>query len=236
MKFRLCLIFSLGLRDRSIFSDPGLMKRFLFFMLFCAALSVSASFLTGCKSQTGTVLRPGNKQLVGSHKAGQEVFKPLVEESVARLLGAEEERGTGPAPKKVCFVGVENYSAEELADFKEQLYEMIETSVSSSGKYISVSRRFVDAAIRQERFRMDDLFIPENQRKLQAALEKDGQPFEYLLFAKLTSGTTVDNKDKQRDYRLTLELININDGSSIKEGCDLSKAYNVSLGAKMRNR
>ena len=212
------------------------MKRFVFWVLFCAAFSVSASFLTGCRSQTGTVLRPGSKQLVGSHKAGQEVFKPLVEESVARLLSAEEERGTGPAPKKICFVGVENYSAEELADFKEQLYEMIETSVSSSGKYVSVSRRFVDAALRQERFRMDDLFIPENQRKLQAALEKDGQPFEYLLFAKLTSGTTVDNKDKQRDYRLTLELININDGTSIKEGCDLSKAYNVSLGAKMRNR
>ena len=83
---------------------------------------------------------------------------------------------------------------------------------------------------------MDDLFIPENQRKLQAALEKDGQPFEYLLFAKLTSGTTVDNQDSQRDYRLSLELININDGSSIKEGCDLSKAYNRSIGAKLRNR
>lgn len=208
------------------------MKKILFF----ACLAVSILILPACKSQTGTILRPGAKQLSGSHKAGQEVFKPLVEESVVRLLGADQARGMGPAPKKICFVGVENHTAEELGDYKEQLYEMIDTSISSSGQYVSISRRYVDPAIRQERFRMDDLFIPENQRKLQTALEKEGQPFEYLLFAKLTSGTTVDNKDKQRDYRLSLELININDGSSIKESCDLSKAYNVTLGAKLRNR
>lgn len=200
------------------------------------ALSAILTVTFGCKSQTGTVLRPGSKELVGSHKAGQEVFKPLVEDAVGRLLSADQERGTAPDPKKICFVGVENFSAEEMADYKEQLYEMIDTAISASGKYVSISRRFVEPAIRAERFRMDDLFIPENQRKLQAALEKDGQPFEYLLFAKLTSGTTVDNKDSQRDYRLTLELINLNDGSSIKEGCDLSKAYNVSLRAKIRNR
>lgn len=207
------------------------MKRFLVFtMIFSVLLVFSA-----CKTQTGSVLRPGSKELVGSHKAGQEVYKPLVEESVGRLLGADQRQGTGPAPKKICFVGVENFTAEEMGDYKEQLYEMIDTAISASGQYISISRRYVEPAIRAERFRMDDLFVPENQRKLQAALEKEGQPFEYLLFAKVTSGTTVDNKDSQRDYRLSLELININDGSSIKEGCDLSKAYNVSLRAKVRN-
>jgi len=211
------------------------MKTFLnltFSVLFVSLLVL----ISACKSQTGTLLRPGAKQLSGSHKAGQEVYKPLVEEAVNRLLAAEaQDPGTTPAPKKICFVGVENFTAEELVDYKEQLYEMIDTSISASGRFTSISRRFVEPALRAERFRMDDLFIPENQRKLQAALEKDGQPFEYLLFAKLTSGTTTDNRDSQRDYRLSLELININDGSSVKEGCDLSKAYNRSLGAKIRN-
>lgn len=207
----------------------------IFYLTVWALLVVSVSCFYGCKSQTGTVLKPGAKQLSGSHKAGQEVYKPLVEEAVARLLGADQTSLGSPAPKRICFVGVENFSAEEMADYKEQLYEMIDTAISSSGQFTSISRRYVEPAIRAERFRMDDLFIPENQRKLQAALEKDGQPFEYLLFAKLTSGTTVDNKDSQRDYRLSLELININDGSSVKEGCDLSKAYNRSLGAKLRN-
>ncbi|MDO4569339.1 MAG: penicillin-binding protein activator LpoB [Planctomycetia bacterium] len=207
--------------------------------LFFTALIVAALILVGCKSQTGTVLRPGAKELSGSHKAGQEVFDPLVQEAVGRLLSAEAMRGgfsAAPGPKTICFVGVENHSAEELADYKEQLYEMIDSSISSSGQYTSISRRYVEPALRKERFRLDDLFEPEKQRLLQAALEREGQPFEYLLFAKLTSGTTKDNRDMQRDYRLTLELVNINDGSSIKESCDLSKAYNVSLRAKMRNR
>lgn len=215
------------------------MKRLNSLVIAILSIAVVLSFTqTGCKSQTGTLLQPGAKELSGSHKAGQEVFKPLVEESVGRLLAAEAQRSVGGVPqsKKICFVGIDNQSAEELADYREQLYEMIDVAISQSGTYTSISRRYIEPALREQRFRMDDLFIPENQRKLQATLEQAGQPFEYLLFAKLTSGTTQDNRDSQRDYRLSLELININDGSSIKEGCDLSKAYNVSLRAKMRNR
>ena len=200
------------------------------------ALLMVIFVLAGCKSQTGTLLKPGAKELSGSHKAGQEVYKPLVEEAVGRLLAAAANNpSVGPDMKKICFVGVENYSAEELVDYKEQLYEMIDTAVGQGGQFTCISRRYVEPAIRNERYRLDDLFLPENQRKLLASLEKEGQPFEYLLFAKLTSGTTRDNKDSQREYRLTLELININDGASVKEGCDLTKAYNVSLGAKLRN-
>ena len=209
-------------------------------LIFC--LLAAAVFFYGCKGQTGTVMKEGSKGLSGSHKAGQEVFKPLVEGAVVRLLAAEANRsayggnyGGYGGPKRICFVGVENSSAEELMDYREMLYEMIDTAIGSGGQYTSISRRYVEPAIRQERFRMDDLFLPKNQRRLLAVLEQEGQPFEYLLFAKLTSGTTVDNKNYQRDYRLTLELININDGGSLKEGCDLSKAYNVTMGAKMKN-
>lgn len=198
---------------------------------------LAALILPGCKSQTGTLMKPDTKQLSGSHRAGQEVYDPLVQESVGRLLAAATTNPTmGGMPRKICFVGVENYSAEELVDYKEQLYEMIDTSVSSSGQFTCISRRYVEPALRAERYRLDDLFLPENQRKLQTTLEREGQPFEYLLFAKLTSGTTMDDKDSQRSYRLSLELIDIRDGSSIKEGCDLTKMYNVSLRAKLRNR
>ena len=246
------------------------------FCLFCTVL-----VFYGCKGQTGTVMKKGDKGLSGSHKAGQEVFRPLVDEAVGRLLAAEAQQsmrpmetgayggvngygqpgpygatpagaygntpemysgngygmhGMPPGPKQICFVGVENFSAEELGDFKEMLYEMIDTAVGRGGQYTCISRRFVEAALRQERFRMDDLFIPMNQRKLQRILEQENKPFEFLLFAKLASGTTVDNKNYQRDYNLSLELVNINNGARLKESCDLSKAYNVTMGAKMKNR
>ena len=206
-------------------------------LIFC--LLAAAVLFYGCKGQTGTVMKDGSKGLSGSHAAGQEVFKPLVEGAVARLLAAEANRtGAGGygMPKTICFVGVENLTAEELMDYREMLYEMIDTAIGSGGQYTSISRRYVEPALRQGRFRMDELFHPEKYRQLLAILEQDGKPFEYLLFAKLTSGTTVDNKNYQRDYRLTLELINVNNGASLKEGCDLSKAYNVTMGAKIRNR
>lgn len=211
------------------------------FGFFCVFLVVAV--LAGCKNQTGTVMKKGDPGLSGSHKAGQEVYKPLVEESVMRLLAQDLQRSAGAAAmpgqapmKRVCFVGVENKSAEEMGDFREQMYEMIDRAVSSQGQYITVGQRFVEPAMRKERLRMDDLFIPANQRSFQAVMEQQNMPFDYLLFAKLTSGTTVDNKDSQRDYMLTLELIHLQTGDSLKEGCDLSKAYNRSMGAKIRNR
>ena len=60
-----------------------------------------------------------------------------------------------------------------------------------------------------------------------------GQPFDYLLYATLTSGTTHDNKDYQRDYLLTLEMVNVRTGQYDKESAQLDKGYNVSAGAKL---
>lgn len=216
------------------------MKHFFCLNIIMISMAVCSFFFYGCK-QSATILRPEDTQLVGSHKAGSEVFKPLVDEAVGKLLAAEIQRSAeisgmmAQEPKRICFVGVENYMAEELVDFKEQLYEMIDSSISAGGAFTSISRRYIDPALREQRLRIDELTIPKNQRSLQFALERANQPFSHLLFARLTSGTTVDNKDYQRDYKLTLELININDGSSIKESCDLSKAYNVSAGAKVKH-
>ena len=56
-------------------------------------------------------------------------------------------------------------------------------------------------------------------------MEQQGQPFDYLLFAKLTSGTTRENRNYQRDYDLTLELVNIHTGEQDKQLATLSKGY-----------
>jgi len=59
-------------------------------------------------------------------------------------------------------------------------------------------------------------------------MNQQGQPFEYLLFAKLTSGTTRENKDYQRDYELTLELVDIRTGEQDKQTAAISKGYHHS--------
>src|SRR5262249_1272306 len=147
------------------------------------------------------VMKGDQADMVASHQAGAETYKPLVEEAVGKLLARQAQvivpAGGAPQPgvKRVCFVGVENKSSEEMGDFKEQLCEVIDNYIVQSGAFQPISRRFVQSALREARLRPDELFLPANQRRLLAVLEQQGQPFDYLLFASLTSGTTRNNGD-----------------------------------------
>lgn len=200
-----------------------------------------AGMLAGCRGyQHAHVLKDDDKDLVGSHAAGAETYQRLIDESVAKLLGrACEPTEVQPAGltigerKRICFIGVENCTAEEIGDFKEQIYELIDSAISESRQFHQISRRYVDAGLKQLRLPPDQLFLKENQRNFQAIMEEMGQPFDYLLFAKLTSGTTHQNRDYQRDYLLTLELVNIHNGEPLKESAKLRKGYHRTWLGKM---
>lgn len=197
----------------------------------------------GCRGQQyARVVKPGEKEMVGSHKAGSETFKPLVDEAVAKLLARHAEgpvqlaSSPGQAvvngPKRICFIGVENKSIEELGDFKEQIYQCIDSKILDSGVFQAVSRRYVDAGLQATRLRPDQLFVPESMRTFVAYMEQAGQPFDYMLYATLTSGTTRENKDFQRDYVLTMELINVRNGQYDKQSAELSKGYHHSAASR----
>jgi hypothetical protein len=194
----------------------------------------------GCRSnQYARVKKPGEGDMVGSHAAGAETFKPLVDEAVSKMLARHcpppgvQPVSTGaqqipPGKLRVCFLGVENKSSEEIGDFKDQLFEIIDQRIIESGTFLSVSKRYIDAGLMETRLRPDQLLIPQNQRIFAAAMEQVSQPFDFLLYASLTSGTTRSNKDMQRDYLLTLELVNIHDGNPDKESATISKGYHHS--------
>lgn len=202
--------------------------------------------VSGCRNkQHAHVLKDEDKDMVGSHVAGAETWKPLIDESVARLLGRscstvqQASHSTvdsnGMTVRSVCFVGVENRSSEEIGDFKEQIYERIDSQISQDPQFRMISRRYVEAAMGECRCRPDSLVLPAKQRELQAALERAEQPFDYLLFASITSGTTNSNGDYQRDYLLTMELLDIHTGESIKESAELRKGYHKSIFGKRRH-
>src|SRR4029079_14028206 len=130
---------------------------------------------------------------------------------------------------RVCFVCVENKTAEEIGDFKEQIFESIDTRLLECGTCTPVSRRYVEAGRREWRFRPDHLFVPDNMRMFAGLMAQQGQPFEYLLFAKLTSGTTRENNNYQRDYELTLELVDIRTGEQDNQTAAISKGYHHSM-------
>lgn len=213
-------------------------------------VSTIALGISGCRHhQYARVLDSDDKDLVGSHSAGAETWKPLIAGSVEKLLGrhctevvqvsATNEAGLPvhvPGRRRVAFIGVENASAEEIGDFKEQIYEHIDSAISSSDVYSTISRRFIDAGMRQARIRPDDLFLPEGRRQFAATLEQMEQPFDYLLFAKITSGTTQSNDDYQRDYLLTLEMVDIRTGEFDKESATIRKGYHGSIASRVFKR
>lgn len=199
--------------------------------------------VTGCRNkQTAHVLNETDRDMVGSHTAGAETWERLVPESVGKLLGRQltdvktvSHDGTH-FPKQVCFVGVENKSIEELGDFGEQIYEKIDTAITESEMFKVINRRAVEAGLRQCHLRPEDLLVPSSLRSFTAVMEQAKQPFDYLLFAKITSGTTrSNNKDYQRDYLLTLELVDVVSLTTDKESAELRKGYHKSVLGKLKH-
>lgn len=209
---------------------------------YCLHLFVvfAVAACAGCRgTQYARVIKPGEREMVGSHQAGQETFRPLIDEAVGKLVARHaapsyKQVSAGPEllppPKmRVCFVGVENKTAEEIGDFKEQIYESIDSRLLECGDSCApISRRYVEAGLRELRLRPDQLFVPDNLAMFSGLMAQQGQPFDYLLFAKLTSGTTRENRDYQRDYELTLELVDIRNGQQDKQTATLSKGYHHS--------
>lgn len=220
-----------------------------------AAIALLSPGFLGCAHQYGHILAKQDKDLVGSHAAGAATWNPLVDEAVAKLLGRcppaiqpvafqtpdapihPEAIGSALAtgPASVCFIGIENKSAEELGDFKDQLYERIDTQINRSGDFRAISRRMVDAALLESRLRPDSLFLPNNRQVFADVLGRKGAPVDYLLYATVTSGTTDRNKSSQRDYEVTLEMVNLNNGEFLKESAKIRKGYSKTRAGKWWN-
>ena len=146
--------------------------------------------------------------------------------------------GSGPlvqGPARVCFIGIENKSAEELIDFKDQLYERIDSQINSAASFRTISRRLIDAALVETRLRPDSLFLPQNRAAFASALGRQGSPVDFLVYATITTGTTERNKSSQRDYLLTLEMVNLHSGDYLKESSKIRKGYHKTRAGKWWN-
>jgi len=170
-------------------------------------------------------MEDSEQDYVGSRAAGAAAYDRLISEAVGKLLDGHSAARAGAGQLKVAVLGVDNASSEELGDWQAQIFELISTSISNSGRYSTVSIRYVNAALRETNLRRDDLFIPAKRRGFLAVLERDDNPAQLLLFPKITSGTTLSDDVKQRNYTLTLELVDVETGKDTRETARLRKAY-----------
>jgi len=235
----------MSLADRP--HEPARLGRRAFLRSGFVPLAFPVLAASGCRSmQFARVMMQGEDAMIGSHQAGQETFTPLVNDAVAKLLARHVDAAVQqvsytegaeslPSPtRRICFVGVENKSAEDIGDFKEQIYQSIDSRILESTVFQSVNRRFVDAGLRDTRLRPDQLLVPEHMRTFAGHMEQQGQPIDYLLYATITSGTTRENRDYQRDYVLTLELVEVGTGTYDKQSAELSKGYHHSRLSRWR--
>ena len=198
------------------------MKQSMIVALSCLLLVLASA---ACKSTPeGRIMGDSEEDYVGSKAAGSATYDRLIEEAVGKLLDRRSASNQGDSIR-VAYLGVENKSAEDLGDLREQIYELIDTSIETSERYRSISKRFVDAGLRETGLTREDLFIPKHRRAFIEVLEASGNPVEYILFSKLTSGTTQGDSVKQRDYMLTLELVDVETGDFDKESARIRKAY-----------
>ncbi|MGF1581537.1 MAG: penicillin-binding protein activator LpoB [Gemmataceae bacterium] len=208
------------------------MKRRVFLQGSAIALFTGVgSTITGCKNYA-EIMTDDQANMVGTNAAGAATFQPMVEQAMGRLLarqGGDIQLTGGPAqpvPKHICFVGLKNDSAEELGDFKIQIEEIIRNQVTNSPSFVLLSEQFVTAGLRQLRIRPDELFVPRARASFAAVMEQNNTPFDYFLYARLTSGTTQANSSRQRNYMLTLQLIDIHTGVTVsRDSATIRKGY-----------
>ena len=192
------------------------------------SLVLPAVLLVSCGPKAWMV-REGDERLIGSSKAGGPVFDRLVKDTTESLLAKHQGlvRANAGSKMLIAFAGIINKSAEELGDIRHAIFENVETILFDSMYYDHVSRHFIDAALREANIRrVDDLFLESKRASFLRNLSKSARAPEFLLIATVTTQSTRGEGARERDYQLTLEMVNAKNGLIIaKETKRVSKGY-----------
>jgi hypothetical protein len=189
-------------------------------------IGAALMLVAGCSSPQARVKNADEPQLVGADRAGSETYDRLVRDTTRQLLETHSGAKSRETPMVVAFVGVESKGAEELRDFREAMFETIDTELINSARYTNVSRRFVDAALRETNQPVDRLFLADGRDAFMSVLQREGVAPEYLLFAKVTTQSTTGVDERERDYQLTLEMVDALSGVvEAKKTSRVSKNY-----------
>jgi hypothetical protein len=181
----------------------------------------------GCVGDSARILGEDEPDLVDVHGAGAATYEILVTESVAKLLDPHRSRfATDPTVPTVAFVDLENRSAEELGEWREQLLDRIRSAVSRHGSFRLVSDRLVTAVMREMgNPPVDQLLLPAGRRRFAEILERQDEPVQFLLYGSLTRGGTQGDYQRQANYLLTLELIDVKTGLATSDETMVRKAF-----------
>jgi hypothetical protein len=190
------------------------------------AIASCAVFAAGC-SKAAWIKEDEEEDLVDAHRGGIVVYDQLVAEVTTKLLENHGATVRAQGPMLVAFVGIENEGAEELRDIRGAVYENVDTILVNSQKYRPLSRTYIDTAMRSSGLRAEDLFLKHGRERFLAAVRAEGLAPDYLLFAKVTTLSSTGVDERQRNYQLTLEMVDAASGEIVaKETGRVRKGFN----------
>ena len=190
-------------------------------------LFLLVSLMLGCEgSPKGRVKSGDEGDLVGSKTAGAETYNVLIEEATRKLLTAEAARFPEGGVRTICFVGIDNEGAEELGDIRASTNKIIETVIFQAKRYNMISQDYVTHVLQVNGMAARDLHLEAGLQKFLSVLRKEGKVPDYMLWATYTTLSTTGEKERQRDYLLTLKLDNAASGELVSmETARVRKAY-----------
>jgi len=189
------------------------------------ALALVTLALSAC-TPAARIKEDGEPDLVAARNMGVVVADQLTLVT-EKLLDNHRSKVRAQGNMNVAFIGLENKSAEEIRDIREALYQTIDTILVNEATYTLINQRYVDEAMRSAGLRPEGLFLRDGREKFIEAVTREGIAPDYLLYGVITSMTSVGIDEDQRNYQLTLELIDANSGVTVAKETDrVRKQFN----------
>jgi hypothetical protein len=192
------------------------------------SLLLAIYLLAACGQPKGRVKEGDEGDLVGSRTAGAETYNRLIADATRKLLesAANKQSGRGNDILKIAFVGIENRGSEELGDIREATNQEIETVIFQAKRYDMIAQRYVSHALKTLGMQAEDIFLKNGREDFVGVLRQEGQTPDFLMWAVYSTQSTSGEKERQRDYLLTLELIDAASGRIVeREMAKVRKAY-----------
>jgi len=190
-------------------------------------LLVLAMGAIACNSRPKGRIKEGEEgDLVGARTAGSATYNRLIADATRKLLESVAAKLPDTGMRQIAFVGVENRGAEDLGDIREATNQQIETVIFQAKRFDLVSQRYVNHAFMTAGLRPEDLFLASGRDEFVGILREQGQDPDYLLWAIYTTLSTGGEHERQRDYLLSLEMVDAETGRLVeKETAKVRKAY-----------
>lgn len=173
----------------------------------CAGLTVA---LGACTGPDARIKDKGEGDVIDVRKGGIPVYERLIKDASESMLAAPSVAGidSSAGKKRIAFVGIDNQSAEAGADNLKDAEVRLEAIFVNSGKFTVISRSLVNAALAETGIRdVASLQLRGPSERFRNELRSSNQEPHYFLSGILTTSTSQGSSVKQRDYKLSLQLV-----------------------------